>query len=186
MVSTLILDLETSALEADRGIILCGVAKSSETGFHTIRTDETNPKWKAGKRGDDSETVARLAGLVEEHDIVVAHYGRFFDVPFLRTRQLRWGMRPLKDVKLIDPFRIARNKFKLRSNGLASIADHVGLTDRKTPLYLSVWMEAILNGSKKAMDEIVEHCVADVNVLEGVLRIVKPFIRVLDSRGSDL
>ena len=39
---------------------------------------------------------------------------------------------------------------------------------------------------ERAMDLIVEHCVADVKVLCGVLKIVKPFIRQLDDRGSAL
>lgn len=180
-------DLETSALEGDKGIILCGCIKSSESKkILTIRTDETNPGWKAGKRGDDRETVRLLVEELSKHDVLVAHNGRFFDVPYLRTRMLKWKMPRLPDIKLVDPCQIARNKFKLRSNSLNAILDYLGLKDRKTPLDMSTWAEATQNGSKWAMDLIVEHCIADVKVLDGVLAAVKPYIKLLDDRGSAL
>jgi len=62
----------------------------------------------------------------------------------------------------------------------------VGIKDRKTPLDMSLWMEAMLNGDAKAMNKIVAHCEADIRVLRGVLGFVKPYIRVFDDRGSAL
>lgn len=188
MISTLTFDLETTALEADRGVILCACWESSEDPgkVHTLRQDETNPAWKKGKRGDDKSLVKEVVGLIKSHDIVVAHNGTRFDLPFLRTRALRWGMRPVREVKVVDPLSIAWRKFKLRSNRLGAIADFLGIVDRKTPLDMSVWADAYLNGTKGAMDLIVEHCVADVKVLSAVLEHVKGFIRQLDDRGSAL
>lgn len=187
MISSAIFDLETSALEGDRGIILCAVIKSSlQKKPIVIRTDDLNPKWKTGLRGDDEAAVRRIAEILEKHDVLVAHNGSRFDMPFLRTRMARWGLKRLPDMKLVDPCSIAWRKFRLRSNSLGAIADHIGLKDRKTPLDMSTWADAILNGSRAAMDLIVKHCIADVRVLEGVLELVKPFVRVLDDRGSAL
>jgi len=188
MISTLILDLETSDLDADRAVIFCASYESSlEPGkVRTIRQDKTNPLWKKGIRGDDRELVKQVCGLVRKHDVIVAHNGSRFDLPMLRTRALRWGLEPLKEVKLVDPCSIAWRKFKLRSNRLGSIADFAGIKDRKTPLDLSLWMDVALNGSTPGMNKIVEHCEADIRVLRGVLNFVKPFIRVLDERGSAL
>lgn len=188
MISTLILDLETTDLDADRAVILCASYESSEDPgrVRTIRQDRTNPRWRKGIRGDDKELVKQVCTLVRSHDVVVAHNGSRFDIPMLRTRALRWGLSPLKEVKLVDPCTIAFRKFKLRSNSLGRIADYVGITDRKTPLDMSVWADVMLNGSAKGMNKIVEHCEADIRVLRGVLRFVKPFIRVFDDRGSAL
>lgn len=188
MISTLILDLETTDLDADRAAILCASYESSkEPGkVRTIRQDETNPRWRKGHRGDDRELVKQVCKLVREHDVIVAHNGSRFDIPMLRTRALRWGLRPLQEVKLVDPCSIAWRKFKLRSNSLGRIADYVGIKDKKTPLDMSVWADVMLNGSKTGMNKIVKHCEADIKVLSGVLNFVKPFIRVLDERGSAL
>ena len=187
MLSTAVFDLETSDLEADKGIILCGCIKSSKSNkILTIRTDETNPNWKKGLRGNDKATVQLIAAELSKHDVLVAHNGNRFDVPFLRTRLLRWGLPRFPEMKLVDPMLIAFRKLRLRSNGLGNLSDHIGVADRKTPLYLSLWMDAILNGSRSAMDSIVEHCVADVKVLEGVLELTKPYIKLLDGQGSSL
>lgn len=188
MISTLILDLETTDLDADRAVILCGSYESSrEPGkVRTIRQDETNPHWYKGRRGDDKDLVKQLCKLVREHDVLVAHNGTRFDIPMLRTRALRWHLEPLREVKNVDPCSIAWRKFKLRSNSLGRIADFVGIKDRKTPLDMSIWADVMLNGDKKGMDLIVKHCEADIRVLSGILKFVKPFIKLLDDRGSSL
>lgn len=187
MISTAIFDLETSGLEGDRGIILCGCVKSSIDGkMYTVRTDETNRKWKSGKRGDDSLTTKQIAAILVKHDVLVAHNGNFFDLPYLRTRLLRWNLPRLPDVKIVDPWRIAKNKLRLQYNSLGNIANFVGIKQEKTPLHMAVWMEAIFNGTKSAMDNIVDHCQKDVLVLEGVFNMVKPYIKLLDDRGSGL
>jgi uncharacterized protein YprB with RNaseH-like and TPR domain len=187
LISTLILDLETTDLDADRAVILCASYKSSMGGgVKTIRQDETNPLWSKGIRGDDKELVKQVNALVREHDVIVAHNGSRFDIPMLRTRALRWRLAPLREVKLVDPCTIAFRKFKLASNRLDRIADYAGVEAQKTPVSMSVWADAMLNGSKRAMNYIVEHCEADIKVLEGVLDVVKPFIKVLDDRGSAL
>ncbi len=189
MISTLILDLETTDLDADRGVILCACYESSEEPgeVKTLRNDVVNADdWKAGKRGNDKEITKQIRELVEDHDVIVAHNGARFDLPFLRTRALRWRLRPVREVKTVDPLQIAWRKFRLRSNRLGALADHLGIEDKKTPLDLSVWADAMLNGTKKAMDLIVEHCVADIKVLSGVLPHVKPFIKIFDDRGSAL
>lgn len=189
MITTLVLDLETSDLDADKGVILCACYESSlrPGKVTTLRNDLVNAKaWRKGVRGDDRDLVKAVCSIVADHDIVCAHNGARFDLPFLRTRALRWNLSPLKEVKMVDPLQIAWRKFKLRSNRLGSLSDHLGIKDRKTPLDLSVWADVILNGSKPGMDLIVEHCIADVKVLSGVLGFVKPFIRQMDDRGSAL
>ncbi len=188
-ISTLVLDIETSDLAADRGVALVACYESSaEPGkVHTMRNDVIAAKdWKRGVRGNDKQLVKDICAVIRDHDIIVAHNGVRFDIPFLRTRCLRWGLKPLKEPKCVDPLQIAWRKFKLRSNRLGALSDHLGISDRKTPLDLSVWADAILNGSRASMDLIVEHCVADIKVLSGVLRHVKPFIKQLDDRGSAL
>lgn len=188
MIDTLIIDLETTDLDADRAVILCASYESSkEPGkVRTIRQDKTNPKWRKGIRGDDKELVKQVCKLVRDHDVIVAHNGSRFDIPMLRTRALRWRLTPLKDVKLVDPCTIAFRKFKLASNRLDRIADYAGIKAEKTPVRMSVWADAMLNGDKRAMNYIVKHCERDIEVLSAVLEVVKPFIKVFDDRGSAL
>lgn len=189
MIDTLILDLETSQLDADEGVIFCMSYESSTDPGEvvTLRNDViAKDQWKRGIRGDDRELVKQANAVIRDHQLIVAHYGKRFDVPYLRTRALINKLAPLHEMPIIDPWAIARNKFKFKRNRLDSIARAVGATDQKTPLDMDVWRRATLNGDPKAMDLIVEHCEADIRVLSFVLDAVKPFIRQFNERGSDL
>lgn len=188
MLTTAIVDLETSDLTADKGVLLVACIKSSRwKGIKTIRIDEEDGmKWKAGMRGTDINTCRATADALQDHDVIVAHNGQWFDIPFLRTRMLKWNLPRLPDTKIVDPCQVLRRKFRMGRNSLASIVDHLNLRDKKTSLDLSVWMDAMLNGSISALDLIAKHCVADVKALEGVFNVVKPYIKVLDDKGSAL
>lgn len=188
-ISTLILDIEATDLEADRGVVLCACYESSERPgkVQVLRNDVVNARdWRKGVRGNDKKIVKQINQLVRSHDVIVAHNGTRYDLPFLRTRALRWGLRPLLEPKIVDPLSIAWRKWKLRSNRLGAISSHLGIKDKKTPLDMSIWADAMLNGNKRSMNLIVEHCIADIKVLSGVLKHVKPFIKVFDERGSAL
>lgn len=189
MIDTLVLDIETTNLSADLGVVLCVSYMSSrdEGEVVTLRNDVINPKdWKAGRRGNDRELVKRANEVIRNHDIIAAHYGMRFDLPFLRTRGMMQGLAVLPEKVVIDPWAVARRKFKFQRNRLDGIAKALGAPDRKTPLDLQVWRAAMLDGDKASMDLIVEHCEADVRVLAFVLDQVKPFVRQFNDRGSDV
>lgn len=187
-VNSIVLDIETTGLYADLGVGLCMSYESSDDPgvVHTLRTDELNPKdWKRGVRGNDRELVKRANEVIREHDIVVAHNGRFFDIPFLRTRAIVHRLAPLHDMVVVDPVRIARSKLRFSRNTLQRILDTLRLAEEKTPLDLSVWMDVLHNGTASGMDAIVEHCEADVTALSALLPFVRPFIKQFDSMGSN-
>lgn len=187
MLSTAVFDLETSSLNANEAVLLVSCFKSSELGTVTLRIDDTDSyHWDRGLRGHDNIIVQRTADILAQHDVIVAHNGSRFDVPFLRTRMLKHKMGRLPDLKMVDPCSMLFHKFRMKSNSLAAIIDHLGLRDKKTPLNMSVWIDATLNGNRKAMDEIVKHCIQDVKALDGVFNAVKPYIKLLDDRGSAL
>lgn len=188
LVSSIVLDIETTALYADLGVVLCMSYESSEEPgvIHTLRTDELNPKdWKRGVRGNDREIVKQANEVIRNHDIIVAHNGRFFDIPFLRTRAIVHRLAPLHDMVIVDPVRVARSKLRFQRNSLQRILDTLHIGEKKTPLDLSVWMDVLHNGNQAGMNEIVEHCEADVRALSAMLPTVRPFIKQFDSMGSN-
>ncbi len=48
----------------------------------------------------------------------------------------------------------------------------------------NAWLRAALDGDRKAMDYIVEHCVEDVMTLERIVDAVKTYSTAFNSRGS--
>ena len=179
-----VVDIETTALNAGFGRILCAVVKSYDPpGTKIFRGDEY-PSWKAGRRSDDFEITAEIMAFLEEQDVLIAHNGVGFDLRFIRTRALAHGLPALNPMKIIDPVLSARRNLSLPSNRLEAIQMHINTSAQKTPLSPAIWARAAMDGDKEAMDLIVEHCVADVDVLEEVAWALRGYIRVIDTLGS--
>jgi uncharacterized protein YprB with RNaseH-like and TPR domain len=114
----------------------------------------------------------------------VAHNGSKFDLPYLRSVALKYGLPPVQPRKLIDPVLILRQHFRIGSNSLAAVQNFLGLAEAKTPVVPDDWRKAVFSGSRECMDRIVEHCRADVLVLNEVAKAVSPYIGQIDSLGS--
>jgi hypothetical protein len=95
----------------------------------------------------------------------------------------KWGLPPLADAKLIDPVQLARNKHRLSYNSLDRITDFLGI-NQKTVVAGDQWLRAALDGDRKAMGYIVDHCVKDVEMLEKVVDFVKPYAKAFNTWGS--
>lgn len=175
-------DLETTNLSADFGIVLCGVIKGSSDKKPEVYRGDSYPTWSK-RRSDDSRILRDIVTALERYDIWVAHNGTRFDVPFLRTRLLRFGMPPLATRKLVDPVLLARSKLRMSFNSLDQVASHLRC-NRKTDVQPDQWLRASLDGCREAMDYIVRHCVADVEVLEQVIGKLKCYSSVFNSWGS--
>lgn len=175
-------DLECTNLNADFGVILCGVVKGAGQPAKVFRADKLNKKW-ATKRSDDSAVLMAIVEELDKYDIWVAHNGAKFDVPWLRSRMLRHGLGLLPTKKLVDPVQLARNKLKLSYNSLEKVANHLKCNS-KTEVLPDMWLSASLDGCRKSMDYIVEHCVQDVLVLEQVVSRLKGYASVINSYGS--
>src|SRR2546422_9798184 len=81
----IILDIETTSLEADGGIVV-GVGLAPEKGrseyFQVKRTRE------------EEAALSKPAQRIQAYDVLVTWYGRGFDIPFLATRFLKHGLDP--------------------------------------------------------------------------------------------
>lgn len=174
MIRSCCFDIETSSLNADFGIILCAVIKEPNSKPLVLRTDKLNKNWKT-RRSDDRAICQKLHELLPQYDIIIAHNGLYFDIPFLRTRCSKWGMPPLQVKTIIDPYRVVKYKMKLSSCSLETISQFFPIRNGKTPVSGDVWVAAALDGDIKAMDYIVEHCKQDVLILEELLDIIKDF-----------
>lgn len=176
-------DLECSSLNADFGVILCAVIKPADKRKPIILRGDDFPQWRKG-RSDDSPVTAAIAEELRKYDILVAHNGQRFDLPFLRSRMERWQLEPLPKKKLIDPVLLARNNLKLSYNSLEKVAEHLRIPINKTPVTGETWIQAALDGDVEAMDYVVDHCVKDTLILEQVLNRLKEYCSTYNTYGS--
>jgi DNA polymerase III epsilon subunit-like protein len=159
------------------------VIKPSGEKAKVFRLDKLSPKWST-KRSFDKPIIEAFCGELSSYDIVAGHNHVKFDLGFLRTRLLRWGLPPLREFKAaIDSCQMLRNKFKLSWNSLDRATDFLG-TNQKTPVNGDTWLQASLDGNTKAMNEIVAHCLADVEMTEDLIIRLKDYSTKLNCWGS--
>lgn len=162
-------DLECSDLQSDFGVLLSAAIKPY--GKKPILLYQ-------GRRGSDDRTLAKIVrDELEKYDILVSHYGLGFDLKFLNSRLMHWGMKRLSPKLHIDTYRLARRGLNIHSRRLESICDFVGVKG-KTRVDPEIWQKAAYDGDKYALAKIVSHNKWDVIILEEVFeKGLKQFIR---------
>jgi len=167
-------DIETSNLQADFSILLTACIKPYGQEPFVFRADNY-PEWQTD-RANDYQITKAIAEELRKHAIIVTHYGLYFDVPFLRAKMVKHSLEPLPQMFAIDTWSIARKNYKVTSRRLKNLVDFFDIGE-KEPVEGELWMKAAYNGSKEAMDRIVQHNIRDVEVLEKLACISFPYLK---------
>lgn len=121
----------------------------------------------------DIQPVAELYEAIEKSDVIVAHNLLGFDLPVFRTRLLLNGMDMHKTVQQIDTLKIAK-KLRFNSNKLGSLADYLGIEQKKHEMNIRDWIDC-LNGDSFALQKMNKYNKQDVLVLEQVYLKLRGF-----------
>lgn len=159
------LDIETNGLNANFHIMLSYAIK--EGGSKKIYGRTITQKEKMSKT-IDKKIIQECVRDMLKFDRIITYYGTRFDIPFLRTRALRWNITefPLYGlVKHTDAYYIAKYKLKLHSYRLGAVTR---ILDIKGKDFVDgdYWISGALQGDPKAMKYIWEHNKKDVVILE--------------------
>lgn len=165
------LDIETTNLNADFGFILTWYIKSKDKNEYHFGIINRREIFNGNF---DKRIVRELLNTLKKYDVIYTHYGsdRRFDVPYIRTRAFANGLQDLlpryMEKFIMDTWSAARNKLRLHSNRLDSIAEALGIESvKKTPLSPKKWRLAAI-GDTKALEYIARHNKRDVQLLEKV------------------
>lgn len=175
-------DIESSNLSASIGTHLCASIRDRDTGETFTRSilDGAEICECCGHPAeylDDSKMVVAIRDKLEEYDYIVTYYGTGFDIPYLNTRLIMWGERPIHRYKHIDLYYTARHKLKLHSNRLAVVCESLFGDSHKTRIVGPTWIRAV-QGDPEAMAYIVKHCEIDVAELEKVFDRLIGFVNI--------
>jgi len=178
-IKLLVLDIETTGFDANRGHILCACAKwVGKKHVYKWRIDDT-PGFGVtpGSWFNDSAIVLGLKSLVEQADAVIAYYGGYgrFDIPYINTRLIANGLEPLPPVSIIDPHKTAKSKLKLARNDLGSVTTIFKTDVRKGHVPWEHWLKAAY-GDRKSMRLLLDYNVDDVLSLEQAYIKMRPLI----------
>lgn len=169
------LDIESTDLSAvGAGFILCAVAKPLHGKPSIWRYDEYHCR-----PGHEQRMLRDLLNFLRPYDLWIGHNLERFDFNMLRSRAAQLGERFECEPFTYDTMLAFRRLGYLTTrtmkghprSALGHVADFFGIEQEKTSLYprehwLSVW--GLGEDRQKAMDFIVDHCVADVVMTEKI------------------
>jgi len=172
------LDIETSNLKANFGIVLCWCILADDG---TLYQDWLTKK-DVMSGTEDKRVVRTCVETMQTFDRVCGHYSTYFDIPFLRTRSLIHGL-PFPGVGTLyhtDVWRMAKSKLCLHSNRQDVIAESLyGKTD-KTRISHPHWRKAVMGNEDSCM-EVLDHCQKDVSDLKRNYYTLLPYVRPVRS-----
>ena len=124
---------------------------------------------------DDSRILREMWYLLNEADIVIAHFGSGFDIPFLNARFVKHGMYPPMPYKTIDTLKHAKKQFRLPSYKLDYLGTYFGLGN-KIRTDFSLW-EGCMRGNTEQLSEMELYNMQDVKLLEDIYLQIRPYIQ---------
>lgn len=148
------------------GYTLCWAAKwhgDKEVMFDSILS---------GKR----RMIRRIHKLLGEADAVCHYNGTKFDIPTLNAAFLKEGLTPPAPYKQIDMLMVARRQFRLASNKLDFVAQHLGLGAKTAHKGFDLWLECMAK-KRDAWATMEEYNKNDVVLLERVYERLLPWIK---------
>lgn len=193
----LIWDLETAGMNSFKpdlaAVVNFGWKWLGEKRAHCITVDQF-PGWFSARRPntiDDRPLLRAGLEIMEQADLLVAHFGDKFDRRFFQGRCAMHDLTPPPPTKQRDTWRIAKTAFNFSSNRLVHLAITLGLKERKHEKERDEWPGwwlRTLAGDPWAIHEMAKYCKQDVQTLEQVYLRVRqydnPHPRMVDDRGS--
>ena len=166
-----ILDIETSSLEADAGIVV---------GVGLLPVNGKSEYLEAKRTDQEKGLLGKLLKRLEAYDAIITWSGRGFDTPFLTTRLLKHGLNPLPLLAKIhlDLNEVVRSRLRLTFTYLDHVCDFFGIQREKGPMGLEVpqlFVKA-LEGDAMALKSIRDHCLDDLKVTREVFLRLKPLL----------
>ena len=166
-----ILDIETTSLEADAGTLVSAGLMSDVGRGEYLEVKTTS---------DEKPLLLRLVKRLESYDVMVTWNGRSFDIPFLTTRLMKHALdpRPILRKSHIDLADIVKSRLRLTFTYLDHVCDFFGIERDKGPMGLEVpqlFVKA-LEGDQMALKSIRDHCLDDLKVTREVFLKLKPLL----------
>jgi DNA polymerase elongation subunit (family B) len=127
------------------------------------------------KNKDDRRIVEKLWYLLDEADIVIAHYGDMFDIKMMNGRFFKYNLNLPMPYKTIDTKKAAGKRMRLPALNLNYIARYMGLETKHTTNF-QLWVDCMA-GDPEALEKMDKYCQQDVKILEDVYLKLRPYIQ---------
>lgn len=127
------------------------------------------------KNQDDKELVKLLIEEMNKADEIVGHNCDKYDIPFIISRALYHRIPALAKYKSFDTYKVSKKTFNLNSYKLDYIANFLGFGRKIQHRGMELWDDIILRKCPKAMEEMLEYNIHDVELTEKVYLTLKEY-----------
>jgi uncharacterized protein YprB with RNaseH-like and TPR domain len=169
------LDIETTNLRADFAYMISYAlkVKGKDEVLSGVITKE-----EIFSEEFDKRLVEQCLTDLRKFKRIYTYYGTKFDIPFLRSRSLKWKLNfPVYGVvQHQDIYYMVKSKLCLSRNRLEAVCEFLGI-EGKTKLSGDIWVRAAV-GNAECLKYIYTHNVADVAILEQAHERIKQFADV--------
>lgn len=142
--------------------------------------DEGSNKVHSVDWGDGSPMHQRkmLKSFLKElkpEDVLVGHNLDRFDIKWIKTQVLKLGLDPINRLTSIDTLKLTRGNFNFNSNRLDYLGNVLGCGGKLETGGFQLWKD-VMNGSTKALAQMIKYCKRDVLLLEEVYNRILPHV----------
>lgn len=167
-------DYPGQTLKASINSIICfGYKVFGERTTHCLNAWDY--KGWAKDVNDDRQLVEAAYNVLKDADCLVTHNGTRFDLKFLQTRLLKWGLPPLPKIIHVDTCQVAKSNLLMFRNSLNVIAKFMTSEEKLENGGWDLWVRVVQRDAK-AMALMSRYCKQDVVTLEAVFKKLRPFI----------
>jgi DNA polymerase elongation subunit (family B) len=163
-------DIETTGLEgADVELMITWAIKEKDGAtFYDCITKE-----ELFNGSFDERIVESCMNVLSEYDIIVGYWSKRFDLPFLRSKCLHYGIDfpDFTQKYHWDLYDTIKAKFNLSRRSLDVATQYFGIPG-KTHLDRSIWLKARY-GDKTCLKYVLDHNIADVDITMKLLEKIE-------------
>lgn len=166
---------DTSVLKVIESSKIISVAwKDLHSDKTEVRCIADYENYKAGII-DDELLVKDAWKILDESDIICAHYGDAFDLKKLNARFAYYGLNSPTPYQTIDTKKSASKHFKFDSNSLNNLGAYLNVGQKINNGGFDLWVRC-MDGDTEAWETMRSYNAQDVILLEQVYLKLRPFI----------
>lgn len=123
------------------------------------------------------EMLTRLRDWLDSVDLLISYNGKSFDTKKVNSEFMKEGLTPPSPYKEIDLYREVRRNATFYSGKLGFVADRLVGASKVDTGGFALWA-AVLQGDEKAWNKMRRYQKQDVDLLEKLFEVLKPWIRM--------
>lgn len=173
MMRTAVFDLETSDFQTNgyNGMLAgCCILPLDSDEIQTYRLS-----WE--DHGDDRRVLLEIIEALWEFDILIGQNNAAFDLNFLNSRRMYYGMPRMRSWWYFDTYQTAKTLAISTGKSLGNMGDYFSLPGEKTKIMETSWskMRSPYQAEfEHAMSQIFYHCQQDVVLTRNLFDVLMP------------